>query len=253
MALSESDARKIIRLLGEVAAMSGGHAEKKHRLMEGLCDLIDADAWNWSLGHRSSPAEHQAMAGFVHGGFKEGQLLKLMKAIEHPDSIKAAGRFYLKADSTRKHTTMDELEMDPERYAFQGGLGDLWTATGFGPTVLSGVQLDDASMSIISIYRSDQKPHYSERDKMIAHLILEEVPWLHAAGWPEDRGVRIPTLAPRQRLVLNLLLEGISRKEIATQLEISENTVSGYVKEVFRHFEVTSHPELMSKFLMRNR
>ncbi len=46
----ESDARTMVRLLGETAALDGGHAEKKRFLMRGLCNLIRADAWVWTLG-----------------------------------------------------------------------------------------------------------------------------------------------------------------------------------------------------------
>ena len=250
MHLTESDVRSMIRLLGETAALDGDHVSKKHFLLSGLCDLITADAWNWTLGHRSSPTDHQAMAAPVHDGFQDGQFLKLLRAIEHPDSIKAAGRFYLAAEETMKHTTMDELDMDPEKVAFQGELGRLWAATGFGPTLLSGLYLDDESMSIVSIYRSNTRPHFTPREKQMAHLILEEVPWLHLSGWPDDRGVSIPQLTSQERIVLNLLLEGRSRKDIGDQLGISEHTVSGYAKTIFRHFGVNSHPELMGKFLM---
>ena len=49
--------------------------------------------------------------------------------------------------------------------------------------------------------------------------------------------------------LLNLLLDGRDRKQIADQMGISENTVSGYAKDVYRHFDVNSHVELMRKFL----
>ncbi len=75
------------------------------------------------------------------------------------------------------------------------------------------------------------------------------MPWLHEQGWPDDRGTTVPQLSPRQRITLNLLLEGQSRKEIADQLGISINTVAGYVKDVYKHFHVQSHAELMGRFL----
>lgn len=83
----------------------------------------------------------------------------------------------------------------------------------------------------------------------MVHIILSEVPWLHMNGWPEDMGVSIPNLSPRQRTVLNLLLDGLDRKQIASELGISENTVSGYTKDVYRHFSVNSHVGLMKKLI----
>ena len=55
-------------------------------------------------------------------------------------------------------------------------------------------------------------------------------------------------LSPRLRTTLNFLLEGLGRKQIAAHLCISENTVSGYVKEVYRFYKVQSQPELMKFF-----
>ena len=54
-------------------------------------------------------------------------------------------------------------------------------------------------------------------------------------------------------MVLNLLLDGLGRKKIAQHLEITENTVAGYVKDIYNHFGVRSQPELMQKFLAVNR
>jgi hypothetical protein len=55
--LSHRDARAIIRLLGEVCGMEKDHAGRKHHLMEGLCDLVDADYWAWVLAAELEPGK----------------------------------------------------------------------------------------------------------------------------------------------------------------------------------------------------
>jgi DNA-binding CsgD family transcriptional regulator len=55
-------------------------------------------------------------------------------------------------------------------------------------------------------------------------------------------------LSPRQKRTLDLLLRGYSRQKIAENLHISPHTASGYVKEVFRHFGVHTHVELIAGF-----
>ena len=69
---------------------------------------------------------------------------------------------------------------------------------------------------------------------------------------PEDRGSTVPKLYARQRIILNLLLEGLDRKSIALHLGISVNTVSGYCKEIYRHFRVNSQAALMARFYLGN-
>ena len=241
------DVRKIVGLLGDVIAIQGEHFEQKKALMGGLIDMLGADAWAWTLAHRSSAEDEQTIAGSLHGGMEQDQLIKLMKAVEHPDSIKAAYLFHKKAKESLEHTTMDEVDMDPEGLAFRGDLGHLWKATGFGPTILSGIFIDDDSMSVIAIYRNEDQPQFTPREKMIAHVILEKVTWLHRLGWVSEHGVCIPSLSPKRRLLLNLLLEGLSRKQVADELGVSIQSLKKPIQELYQLFAVHSHPELISK------
>ena len=55
-------------------------------------------------------------------------------------------------------------------------------------------------------------------------------------------------LPKRQREVLELLLQGASLKEIASELRISPHTVSDYSKALYRHFNVSGRAELAAIF-----
>jgi DNA-binding NarL/FixJ family response regulator len=59
------------------------------------------------------------------------------------------------------------------------------------------------------------------------------------------------TLPPRLRNVLQLLLEGLSEKEAAHRLGLKPSTVHGYVKQVYRRFDVSSRGELLALFVRR--
>jgi DNA-binding CsgD family transcriptional regulator len=54
-------------------------------------------------------------------------------------------------------------------------------------------------------------------------------------------------LAPRQRQVLELLVEGLADKEIAERLGISRHTVNQYTKQLYRRFGVTSRALLAAR------
>lgn len=246
--ISEYDARAMVKLLGETAAVDGGHAEKKRFLMNGLCQLIGANAWVWALGCQIEPGSPQIYVNYLHGGFDEEKYANLLKALENPVMAKVVAPFFQELADTGKHLTMLRQEIDPEGLALRDGVREFWTAADIGPLILSNVPLDENSMSCIAIYRSLNAEPFTEREKKMAHIILDEVPWLHMSGWPEDRGVSVPKLYPRQRIVLNLLLDGLGRKQIAANMKITENTVSGYTKDIYKHFKVNSHVELMHKF-----
>ncbi len=247
--LSENDVIDIVRLLGDTASISGGHAEKKRFLMDGLCQLINVDAWVWTLGCKVKPDEQQVYVGFMHGGFTEERFSHLLEALEHKDMAHVASSFATALQVNKGLTTMCREEIDPGDLAHLGEAGALWDKANIGSLILSGYPLDDTSVSCIGLYRQLQDSLLGEREKQIAHLILGEVEWLHLSGWPEDRGAEIPKLFPRQRIVLNLLLDGLGRKEISQRMEITENTVAGYIKGIYKHFRVSSQAQLLSKFI----
>ncbi len=117
-----------------------------------------------------------------------------------------------------------------------------------GAVILSVRPVDERSQSVLGIYRKYGRPLFSAAESRTAHIILSEVGWLHEAGWPEDRGVTVPHLAKRERMTLNLLLEGWTRQRIAEHLAISLHTVQDYVKRVYRRFGVHSQAELVRRF-----
>ena len=61
--------------------------------------------------------------------------------------------------------------------------------------------------------------------------------------------VRAKELSPRLRETLDCLLAGSSEKGIAQELRISPHTVHGYVKLIYRHFQVKSRAQLLSQWV----
>jgi len=247
--IREDDARAMVRLLAEVASLDGGHAEKKRALMDGLCELIRADAWVWTMGSRRQPGEPQVWVGFQNGGFSEERFAAYLQALENPKMGPIVAPFFAAIEESRAQVTLTRTEMDPEGAALVPGIGEFWEAADIGHLIMCGRPVDDLSISGIAVYRKLNEPDFSAREKQIIDVLLEEVSWLHHAGWPDRTSEQLPKLYPRQRVVLNLLIDGLSRKQIAEQMEISENTVAGYVRDVYKFFRVNSQPELMKKFL----
>ena len=118
-----------------------------------------------------------------------------------------------------------------------------------GPVILSGRPTASGQLSVISFFRRVGQPIFSSRESRMAHIILSEVPWLHDQSWPQHPRAGISSLTPRQRTILGLLLQGVSRKEVAAQVELSIHTVNDYVKEIYEAFDVHSQPELIRRFV----
>ena len=58
-------------------------------------------------------------------------------------------------------------------------------------------------------------------------------------------------LAPRLAQTLELLLSGCSEKQVAIQMKLSQHTVHGYVKNLYRIYNVSTRSELLAKHLKR--
>lgn len=69
------------------------------------------------------------------------------------------------------------------------------------------------------------------------------------AKHPEQKGMANEPLSSRQQEVLDLLTKGLSNKEIATALFISENTVKFHIKGIYQTLGIKDRKELLSQDL----
>jgi len=249
--LDQTDVRAIVRLLGQTCATKGTINQKKHFLMEGLCRMLDIQAWAWVHAVEMTPGKLPVYVAYIHGGFTEENLAAYIKIQSHPDmarmsipiSLELIGRVTPISRTLQQMLSVDEFT--------QASVGEEWRACGIYPRMLSFHPLADGSFSALAIYRSCEKPLFTEREAKIAHIVLSEVPWLHERqGAAAELAMEVPQMARLQRLTLELLLQGLTRKKIADTMNISINTVAGYVKDIYAFFGVSSQPALIRRFFM---
>lgn len=245
--LAESDVRKMVSLLGEVIAAPGDIMEKRRLIMDGLCQLVGATAWVWAMSE-NHPDKPPSSLGLVHGGFSEDRFARYLEAINHPGMEAVTRPANLELQAKGVHLTRTRLQMDPQALLDQSVVAPFWEKADIGPLLTSMRPMKERGVSAVGFYREMGRPHFSEREAKIVHIILSEVPWLHYHAYPDKPCREITNLYPRHRIVLNCMCEGWSRKKIAEHLGISLNTVHGYVKEVFKHFDVHSQSELLARF-----
>lgn len=247
-ALAEPDVRAIVKLLGKAITSRRDPAGVRELLMEGLCELTKADAWAWSLACAAQPGEQPVYLGMAHGGFDEERYGRLVLAAGHPDMAWISAKLLGEMREHGSHVTRLRMQIvDEESFAASGVNASLCDAD-IGPFIFSLRPIDERAVSTLCIYRRRCDPPFTRRESRIVHIVLSELPWLHEQGWPEDRGNSVPRLAPRLRLVLNLLLDGRSLKDMAVTLSLSQNTIAGYKKLIYSHFGVNSHAALMRRF-----
>lgn len=83
----------------------------------------------------------------------------------------------------------------------------------------------------------------------IVALAMENIAWLQPRAGDALPPEAFVGLTSRQRVVMLLLLDGQSRKQIAAQLQISLHTVNDHAKAIFDHFNIQSVSQLAARFL----
>jgi len=246
--LSSDDARSIVRLLGDAAVAPGGLVAQRQCLMDGLCDLVEAECWVWTTACKFEPGELPLYAGFLKGGFTEEKFARYLEACEHPDIAFLNEALTREFREKKIHLTRLREQIDVENRFPSSGAYPVWCAAGIAQVIMSMRPGVDGSQTAIGLYRGPARAPFIARESRIAHIVLTEVPWLYETTVPAPMEPTVARLSPRQRITLNLLLEGQDRDQIATHLELSRHTVDGYVKDVFRFFDVHSQPALIARF-----
>ena len=216
--LCELDIRAIVRLLGKLSILEGDLSQKRGHLLNELCELINGDSWIWSLHRREGKTGTDLCLDSISG---RRPIVPLLKR-DVTDSIIPQGSFHGRvlgqANGARLRLTVR--------------------------------QISDDVVSSLHIIRRAGRSAFVPREIKIAQIILSEIPWLHEQSSAiEVRPLRI-SLPPRQRATFVHLIDGLSRQAIAQRLRISPHTVHGYIKDIYKHYHVNSHAELIKQFTL---
>lgn len=245
--VTEEDFRAVVRILGEIATMAGTLDEKRVRLMNESAALLGANYWAWAFAPLMAAGQQPVHLFQNFGGFDEEGISRLIMAIEHPDSGAMTDSLARAMIESGSQVTRLRRDIIPDERFFSSPALPLWEAADIGPIIISMRPSPGRGTSVAAFYRSRAAAAFSERESRLAHILLTEVTWLHEAGEPGPAAFEIPKLTPRCRVILNHLVTGRSRKEIAADLGISLHTVNDYVKQIFRHFGVHSRAQLASR------
>jgi hypothetical protein len=101
---------------------------------------------------------------------------------------------------------------------------------------------------LISAHRPLSAGRYTERETAFVAALLASLGWLFEQHERElTAGAVITTLPGRLRNTLHYVLRGLSEKQIASRLDLSQHTVHEYMKGLLKHFGVSSRAGLMAR------
>jgi len=242
------DVRGIVRLLGDVAILETDLPGKRRCLMQGLAKLIQADTWVW-LHFKDDAKDGLPVAFmFLEGGWQsEFQRMKFAEGTISPaaEAFNSAMR-----EGCEAHITRRRVDLLPDKEWFSSDMARLhFEPAGIGEYLSSLYPLGDKVFSSIVFLRRLGQPPFSPRDVCIAHVVTEEIDWLHRQGTDVPAAEHVNELSTRQRQVLFQLLSGDSVKEIAKKLSLSNYTVNDHLKRIYQRFGVNGRGELLAQFL----
>lgn len=128
-------------------------------------------------------------------------------------------------------------------YVVPTGLDEFAGAMKMNPTLRSIV--------LLSSHRGLGRDAVGEREVRMLGILAEEVVPLLGTRLAMQGQLNLARLTKRQRETLDLLLDGLSEKQVAAELGIQPTTVHDYVVQLHKYFGVSSRGELMSYFVKR--
>lgn len=246
--IDEEDVREMVRLLGYIVVSDAPLNEMRFSLVTGLCRIIDADAWIWSIASDFRSDGLPVYSMFMMDGIPPISLGPILEAAEHPEMKRMQSPFLEEFDRCRGQLTRICPQFVGEGRFYASEAGRIWLKSGFDSNILSARRTLCGDVTTLGLFRRRERPLFTERESKIAHIVLSEVAWIHEQVMPGHSSEGILSLSPRLRQVLNFLLSGRTRDDIASELELSAHTVGDYIKEVYLRFGVHSHPQLLRRF-----
>ncbi len=248
-AIGAKDVCSIARLLGDIAQLSDPLDQKRRPLIAGLAELIEADAWLWTLGRVDPKRKIPMQLEMLFDGLTDPQLAALLDSpsdttISSPcdqplAALVAQGEHFVR---TRQQLVDDDVwynNANTKTYFLRHGIDQCMYAI---------TPLEGEGFSGIGFFRRTGRPAFTEQQRQIVEVVTSEVRWLYESSLTERMGSAVAKLTPRLRSVLPLLLDGYLCKEIAKLFHLSPHTVKGYIRDIYRHFDVKSQLSLIRYF-----
>jgi DNA-binding CsgD family transcriptional regulator len=245
-----SDVRRVFRLLGEVRELGAEPLAWRHHILQSLGRIINvAVAISGELQYEKDiprlVPESFGEVRIPRGG--EGNVLLpflTSEASAQCPVFRALARWETGC-RTRAYSAKHIERTFGLRAWSSSALIQQHCAAGLEACIYSqhSIPLGRACHAIV-LYRQRREPAFTSGQTRLIHVFHEELGRL----WHLQVRADSLDLRPRLRQTLDGLCSGLSEKQIAKLLGLSQHTVHNYVKELHRHFGVSSRGELLARW-----
>ena len=229
-------------------------AGRRSELLKLLIQLTGAAAATWDWGVAEDSAQSILLVANVEQGFSAEERTAILKMGLDPTMLEEFRMPVMKQmqqRGTQLGTTLRTDLYDYESWKKTRMHANLSVGK-FDEWIHSVRYSNSETWSSLFLVRRCGAAPFQAGDQQLIDLAMGNIPWLRATLDNTMPAEACSELTSRQRIVLAMRLDGLSRKEIAEQLDIAVDTVGDHIKKIHEHFGVGSVGELAALFL-RNR
>lgn len=243
-------------LLGSVARIADDHAEiagRRKAMIKALADAIGADSGLWAWGRGWPDSSAVVPVAQIDVGFDDHHRTIIMDmGLDAELDREFRGRIRRQMGPSTHVTSITSDIFTPEEWAAEPFMRRMLRRAGWTSWLHSVRYGARDTWSNLLLLRNEGRPDFGPPEAAVAHLVLAVVPWLHSTVEESLPAEVLIGLTPRQRTVMLMMLDGLSRKAIASRLDISSDTVGDHIKAIYAQFGVGTSGQLAALFL-RNR
>jgi DNA-binding CsgD family transcriptional regulator len=239
--MGESELRQMIGLARAMYEPPADARLRRQRMIVGLCQLVNAASGVSAI--LSFEDKWPRVESLVHAG-KEDQDKRSVQGLleEQPadDSWRRMGEM-LRDGYSALTRTRGQVLRGGEKYVPRSS-----PARAKQDRIYSILRLGDFAAAMLCLSRDGGQKPFTQNDAKLVHLIHSEMDVLYRSV-PARLG--IIGMTPRQQEIHEYLLMGHGEKQIANTMGLSKHTIHAHVKAIYKHFRVSSRPELLARFV----
>ena len=253
--ISHLEAEKVRGLIATVAKVADAQldlSERRKAILTRLLEMVESTGGMWSWGVSSDSATSIAPVASIAIGFTPEENTAVIQTGLDPTMHEEFRIPVMKQMQGRSQCTTVRTELYDDRQWKKTQMHSNLVEGGCDEWVHCIRNCGSETWSSLWMMRRIGEPPFLPADQQLIDLAMSSIPWL---GATLDNALPVEScvaLTARQRIVLMMQLDGLSRKEIASRLQITVDTVGDHMKKIYEHFDVTSTGELAALFL-RNR